>query len=93
MSLSKLKGSGKKKSRLGILPEAGETSGVLDAPEHAPAQPKNTTKNKSLPVRKKKWGTTVQEDFPQRIKMVAVSRGCSVVELLEQWLNEAESKN
>lgn len=80
-------------SRFGELTPNAESVNVLDAPEHAPAEPKRKRTPKDAPIRKTSWGSTVQADFPQRVKIAAAKRGCSVVELLESWLEAEEKKS
>lgn len=93
--LKSLKGGGKgSKSRFGDLDPGDDAPSVLDAPESAPAEPSATKrKARAKTGRTKKWGTTVAPDFPQRLKMAAIKRDMSVVELLETWLEEEEKNN
>lgn len=92
-NLSKLKQTGKSKNRFGDLPAPDEKSTVLEAPENAPAQPLEAPQRKARAKtnRTRRWGTTVDPDFPKRIKRVCAELELSQVELLERWL-EAEEK-
>jgi len=90
--LSKIKKT-TKKPRFGELPKADEKSTVLEAPEHAPAEPTPPArKARAKTNRTKRWGTTVAPDFPKRIKRVCAELELSQVELLERWLEAEENK-
>lgn len=90
--LKALKGKGKA-NRFGDLAPEDETPSVLEAPESAPAEPTPTKKGtRTKTGRTKTWGTTVAPDFPQRLKLAAIKRNMSQVELLEFWLEREEKE-
>jgi len=92
-NLKALKGTGKGTNRFGAPPAPEEASTTLEAPETAPAEseaPKRKARAKTN--RTKSWGTSVTQDFPKRIKRVAMERELKAAELLEEWLEAEEKK-
>ena len=92
--MADLKALKKVKGRFGDLTSTDEAPSVLEAPESAPAEPAPAQRRtRAKTGRTKTWGTTVAPDFPQRLKLAAIKRGMSQVELLEHWLEREEQEN
>ena len=89
----------KKKNRFGSPISSKESSTILNAPEHAPVNPKEEGRE----VKKKKargktgrttpFSTRVSEEFDKDFRKVAFTMGLKKVDLLEECLKSYKKVN
>ncbi len=72
----------KGKNRFGTVPEPEESSGNLDAPETAPAEPIKK-KNRGKTGRTEPMNFKVREEFKKEFKKAALENDQKLVEFLE----------
>jgi hypothetical protein len=72
----------KGKNRLGAVPDMEESSGNLDAPETAPAQP-GTKKPRAKTGRTEPMNFKVTEEFQKAFKKAALENDQKLIELFE----------
>lgn len=87
--------SSKKQNRFGIPISKDETNNVLDAPEHAPANPESLSPRKARGKtgRTEPFNTRVTKEFNEEFERVRVIMNLKKVELLEASLNAIKEKN
>lgn len=77
----------KGKNRLGAVPDLEESSGNLDAPETAPAEPVKR-KPRAKTGRTEPLNFKVSEEFQQEFKQTALNNKLKLVELLERCFDQ-----
>jgi hypothetical protein len=90
VDLSKLKN--RQRKRLGNPPGIEQAGENLSAPEHAPAAPVDTKKErpKRRTGRTEPFATRVSPEFHRRLKLLAAEDNLKLVELLERALTAYE---